>query len=65
MDGVRRLTEPAAVRQAAAGREETGPVAKFMKYVWYVYALVLVLLIGLAVYTLLGGFAHDYMDPAM
>ena len=40
-------------------------MAKFMKYVWYVYALVLVLLIGLAVYTLLGGFAHDYMDPAM
>jgi hypothetical protein len=40
-------------------------MAKFMKYVWYIYALVLVVLIGLAVFTFFGGFAHEYMDPAM
>jgi hypothetical protein len=40
-------------------------VAKFMKYVYWLYALVLVVLIGIAVYTLLGGFTHEYIDPAM
>ena len=54
---------PAAV-DAARG-EERGPVAKFMKYAWYVYALVLVVLIGLAVLNIFGFFAHDYIDPAM
>lgn len=40
-------------------------MAKFMKYFYLLYALVLVVLIGLAVFTLLGGVTHDFIDPAM
>ncbi|CAA9549877.1 MAG: hypothetical protein AVDCRST_MAG19-718 [uncultured Thermomicrobiales bacterium] len=40
-------------------------MAKFAKYFYWLYALILVVLVGLAVYTLFGGFAHEYIDPAM
>jgi hypothetical protein len=40
-------------------------VARFMKYLWYVYALIFLILIGLAVFSFFGGFSNDLIDPAM
>ncbi len=36
-----------------------------MRFVWYVYALVFIILIGVAIYSFFGGFSHEFMDPAM
>ena len=40
-------------------------MAKFMKYVWYLYALIFVIIILGAVLSFFGFFSHEYMDPAM